>query len=242
MKKETVLIAVLALWPFWTVAMIKAQQPEGQEQGKPIHQQTKPNRGEAKPEEPRQQPGGEMKTAAPQPQEEQRRTQQNQQEQVEEQQKRATQEQQKQIEEQRKRTQQQQADQQKRAQEDARKAQEEQQREQTKRAEDEGKRPQTQHQTISPPSSQSSAQRGMQIPDDRFRAHFGPEHHFRVQRVILIEERPRFQYSGYWIELLDPWPTDWSYTDDCYVDYVDDGYFLFSPLHPGVRIAVIVIE
>lgn len=221
MKTKIVLIAILALWPFATVAIIRAQQPE-QEQAKPVPQQTKPNKPETKPQEPKQEPGREMKPAGPQ--EEQRRTQQDQQKQVEEQQKRE----------------QQQGEQQKRAQEDARKAQEKQQREQMKRAEDETKH-QNQHQTVSSPGSRPAAQRGVRIPEDRFRAHFGPEHHFQVQRIILIEDRPRFQYSGYWFELVDAWPVDWSYTDDCYVDYADDEYFLFSPLHPGVRIAVIVV-
>jgi hypothetical protein len=80
------------------------------------------------------------------------------------------------------------------------------------------------------------------IPDDRFRANFGRPHTFRVGHPTVVEGRPRFQYSGYWFEFADPWPAGWSYDDDCYIDYVDDGYYLFDPRYPGMRIAVIVIS
>jgi DNA polymerase III gamma/tau subunit len=79
------------------------------------------------------------------------------------------------------------------------------------------------------------------IPDDKFRAHFGQDHHFRPGRPVIVDNQPRFQYSGYWFDIVDPWPAGWSYDDDCYIDYVDDGYYLFDPVHPGVRIAVTVI-
>lgn len=32
------------------------------------------------------------------------------------------------------------------------------------------------------------------------------------------------------------------HADDCYVDYIDGEYFLFDLLHPGVRIALIVLN
>jgi hypothetical protein len=80
------------------------------------------------------------------------------------------------------------------------------------------------------------------IPDDRFREHFGSDHKFRVERIVLVENRPRFLYTGYWFELIDPWPADWSYSDDYYIDYIDEEYFLIDPVHPGIRIAVIVVE
>jgi len=41
--------------------------------------------------------------------------------------------------------------------------------------------------------------------------------------------------------LVDAWPVDWAYTDDCYIDYVDGEYFLFDLLHPGIRVAVFVV-
>ena len=37
-------------------------------------------------------------------------------------------------------------------------------------------------------------------------------------------------------------PAEWTYDDDCYVDYVDGEYFLFDLRHPGVRIALMVVE
>ena len=79
------------------------------------------------------------------------------------------------------------------------------------------------------------------IPDEKFRAGFGRQHTFVVSRPTIVEGQPRFQYSGYWFEIVDPWPSAWLYTDDVYVDYIDGEYFLFDLLHPGVRVAVFVV-
>jgi hypothetical protein len=84
------------------------------------------------------------------------------------------------------------------------------------------------------------AGKGGHIPDDKFRANFGNGHHFRAQGVIR-QGQTQFQYGGYSFQLVDAWPVGWAYTDDCYIDYVDGEYFLFDLLHPGVRIALIVI-
>jgi hypothetical protein len=84
------------------------------------------------------------------------------------------------------------------------------------------------------------AGKGGHIPDDKFKAHFGHSHTFRAQTVI-VRGQPQFQYSGYSFELVDAWPAEWAYTDDCYIDYIDGEYFLFDLLHPGVRIAVFVV-
>jgi flagellar motor protein MotB len=83
--------------------------------------------------------------------------------------------------------------------------------------------------------------RGGRIPDDRFRAHFGRDHRFRVNRPTIVAGYPRFQYGGYWFGFVDPWPADWYYTDDVYVDYIDGGYYLYNPARPGVRIAISVV-
>jgi hypothetical protein len=83
--------------------------------------------------------------------------------------------------------------------------------------------------------------KGVRIPDDKFRAQFGREHRFRMSRPTIVEGQPRFQYSGYWFVIVDPWPTVWLYTDECYIDYVDDQYYLFDVLHPGVGIVVTVV-
>jgi flagellar motor protein MotB len=79
------------------------------------------------------------------------------------------------------------------------------------------------------------------IPDDRFRANFGHEHVFVINRPIIIEGQPRFQYGGYWFGFNQPWPVGWLYTDNVYVDFVDGGYYLYNPFHPGIRVVVIVI-
>jgi hypothetical protein len=84
-------------------------------------------------------------------------------------------------------------------------------------------------------------QRGGHIPDDKFRAHFGRQHTVVINRPTIVEGQPRFQYSGYWFTIVDPWPVGWAYTDQCYIDYVDGEYFLFDVLHPGVRVALFVV-
>jgi len=79
------------------------------------------------------------------------------------------------------------------------------------------------------------------IDDEHFRSHFGHDHHFAIRHVTMVGGRPHFAYGGYNFEIVDPWPAGWAYTDDCYIDYVDGGYFLFDLRHPGVRIAVTVL-
>jgi hypothetical protein len=85
------------------------------------------------------------------------------------------------------------------------------------------------------------AGKSARIPDDKFRAQFGRSHTFRAQRPEVVDGQPRFQYGGYSFVLIDAWPVDWAYTDDCYIDYVDGEYFLFDLLHPGIRIALTVV-
>lgn len=84
------------------------------------------------------------------------------------------------------------------------------------------------------------AGKGGHIPDDKFRSQFGRGHHFNA-RSVIVSGQPQFQYGGYTFSLIDAWPADWAYTDDCYIDYVDGEYFLFDVLHPGVRVAVYVV-
>ncbi len=50
---------------------------------------------------------------------------------------------------------------------------------------------------------------GRRIPDDKFRSSFGRQHTFRVQTTV-VEGQPRFQYSGFWFSLANPWPVGWS--------------------------------
>jgi hypothetical protein len=91
------------------------------------------------------------------------------------------------------------------------------------------------------PAGQGNAKRGGHIPDDKFRAQFGRQHTFVVNRPVVVEGQPRFQSGGYWFEIVDPWPVEWAYTDEVYIDYGDGDYFLFDLLHPGVRVVVFVV-
>jgi hypothetical protein len=91
--------------------------------------------------------------------------------------------------------------------------------------------------------NQHAGNRGRRIPDDQFRTHFGREHRFHVQREQVVNvSQPVVVYSGYSWQLAEPWPSDWSYDDDCYIDEIDGEYFMFDDLHPGIRIAVFIIE
>jgi type IV secretory pathway VirB10-like protein len=92
-----------------------------------------------------------------------------------------------------------------------------------------------------PEQSSRQAQQGGRIPDDKFRAHFGRQHTIVIKQPTIVEGQPRFQYSGYWFTIVDPWPAGWAYTDQCYIDYIDGEYFLFDLQHPGVRIALTVV-
>jgi len=79
------------------------------------------------------------------------------------------------------------------------------------------------------------------IPDDKFRANFGRQHGFVVNRIVTVQGQPQFVFAGYTFVLLDPWPGVWLFTDDCYIDYIDGDYFLFDVLHPGIRVALFVL-
>ena len=88
----------------------------------------------------------------------------------------------------------------------------------------------------------AAGNQGRHIPDDKFRAHFGRRHTFRVQRTQVVNvSQPVIVYGGYSFQLVEAWPADWGFDDNCYIDYVDGGYFLFDVLHPSIRIAVFVV-
>jgi hypothetical protein len=87
---------------------------------------------------------------------------------------------------------------------------------------------------------------GYRVPDDRFRGYWGRNHYFRIYRLPMIFAGgyPRFQYDGYWVTFVDPWPGEWPAnwyeTDDVYIDYVNDGYYLYDRAYPGIPIAVTI--
>ena len=79
---------------------------------------------------------------------------------------------------------------------------------------------------------------GRRVPEEKFRASFGREHHFHVQR----SNDRRFNYGGYYFTYTEAWPGDWDYNDDVYIDEIDGEYYLINPRHPGVRLVVIVVD
>jgi hypothetical protein len=87
---------------------------------------------------------------------------------------------------------------------------------------------------------------GYRIPDARFRGYFGSGHAFLIRGLpfMVVGGFPRFQYNGYWLTVVDPWPqewgNDWYDNDQVYVDYADGGYYLYNRSYPGVGIAVSV--
>ena len=87
---------------------------------------------------------------------------------------------------------------------------------------------------------------GYRIPEDRYRGYFGPSHAFRIYSypVLVVGGYPRFQYGGFWLSVVDPWPEywsdDWYDNDDVYIEYYGGGYYLYNRRYPQDRIAVIV--
>ena len=85
---------------------------------------------------------------------------------------------------------------------------------------------------------------GYRVPDDRYHGYFGSQHGFRIYGLpfLVVGGYPGFQYQGYWISLIDPWPGSWANnwydTDDVYVSYVNNGYYMYNRRYPGIGIAV----
>ena len=94
------------------------------------------------------------------------------------------------------------------------------------------------------PGSNAGGYNGYRIPNDRYRSYFGPNHAFHIYSnpVVVVGGYPRFQYGGVWFSIVDPWPEywsdDWYETDDVYVAYSGDGYYLYDTRYPQDRIAV----
>ena len=76
------------------------------------------------------------------------------------------------------------------------------------------------------------------IPEDRYRAHFGEQHRFRVTQSDYSNRR--FQYGGYWFGFQGAWPSNWLYTQDVYVIEIDGVYYLCNANYPGVNIMLSV--
>ena len=82
----------------------------------------------------------------------------------------------------------------------------------------------------------AGARGGGRIPEDRYRANFGREHTFRVSQADYRGRR--FHYGGYWFGFVDPWPSNWLYTQNVYVVDMNGVYYLCNPMYPGVNIAL----
>ncbi|MGA7919272.1 MAG: hypothetical protein WCA38_06325 [Candidatus Acidiferrales bacterium] len=82
---------------------------------------------------------------------------------------------------------------------------------------------------------------GQRIPDDKFKAHFGQEHHFHIGHPVMVGGRPRFAYGGYNFFIVQAWPSGWGYDDDVYIIDVDGVYYLVDAAHPGVQLELEVV-
>jgi len=89
------------------------------------------------------------------------------------------------------------------------------------------------------PALRLSARGGGRISEAHFHSNFGREHRFRIGNPVLVGGYSRFQYGGYWFGFVEPWPAGWYYTDDVYIDYVDDGYYMSCP--PGKVTSLVTI-
>jgi hypothetical protein len=65
-----------------------------------------------------------------------------------------------------------------------------------------------------------------------------------ASRTWLLADFHGFQYSGYWFSLVDPWPeywaSNWYETDDVYVVYENNGYYMYNRRYPGFGMAISV--
>ena len=87
-----------------------------------------------------------------------------------------------------------------------------------------------------------AAGKNARIPDKDLKAHFGHQHRFAAKQVIttrtIVPNQTRFVYSGYTFVFLEPWPVGWGWDDDVYIDYINGGYYLLDPFHPGVQVGL----
>ena len=87
------------------------------------------------------------------------------------------------------------------------------------------------------PGKQAQQASGGRIPADRYKANFGQQHTFHVSQADYGRDR-RFQYGGYSFGFVDPWPSNWLYTQNVYVIEINGMYYLCNAMYPGVNIAL----
>jgi hypothetical protein len=90
----------------------------------------------------------------------------------------------------------------------------------------------------SPPGARGHGEHG-RIANAHYDSRFGRDHSFHVNRRDY--DHRRFQYGGYAFGFIDPWPVNWGYSDDVYVVYTDDGYYMYNHAHPGLRISLNIL-
>jgi hypothetical protein len=94
--------------------------------------------------------------------------------------------------------------------------------------------------------SQRGGYGGYYIPQTSFNLYFGRQHYFRFRTApVMYLGYPRFEYQGISFLLLDPWPANWSQdwyeAEDLYIDYDDDGYYLYNRDYPQQRLAITIL-
>jgi flagellar motor protein MotB len=219
MKKTIALIGTSALLLFLGFAPPSYAQEQHDDQGKPESAPPKTPNDKPKPDKEKK-----AKPPKQQPKAEQPKTERQSQQAV-------------------KQDEQQQKDQQK-AQKDQEKAQEKNQTEQqktVKKNDEKHQRQYAQQQNGREGTEHSNGGGRGRIPDDRFKAHFGREHHFHIGHPEIVEGHPHFSYGGYSFIIVQAWPADWGYDHDVYV--IDDGsvYYLCDVAHPGVQLELTVV-
>ena len=91
-------------------------------------------------------------------------------------------------------------------------------------------------QQAQPEQQRASGNGGGRIPADKFKANFGEQHSFRVSQSEYSNHR--FQYGGYSFGFVDPWPSNWLYTQNVYVVEINGVYYLCNASFPGVNLAL----
>jgi phage repressor protein C with HTH and peptisase S24 domain len=86
------------------------------------------------------------------------------------------------------------------------------------------------------PQQRAGNNGGGRIPDAKFKANFGQQHSFRVTQADYSNHR--FQYGGYSFGFVDPWPSNWLYTQNVYVIEINGVYYLCNASFPGVNLAL----
>jgi len=107
---------------------------------------------------------------------------------------------------------------------------------QQQKQQDKNKQQQQHAQQQKQPVQQAGARGGGRIPQDRYGGNFRREHTFHVRQAEYRGRR--FQSGSYWFGFVDPWPSNWLYTQNVYVVDINGVYYLCNPMYPGVNIAL----